>query len=519
MGLEIADAGTLGELKGDVPGLGRLVVTDTESGGKDRWTVIVGGQSRYVSDDPTALLFYEAEDFTALATSTKTAGATGASGSGSNVVRNTDLTTTYQAVLKSELDTSNAALTHKGTYRVWARLYRPTANNGAVSARLEWAEGDYTRVTQNDPVDYAVSERPALFTWANLGIVTIDPSSTRWEFRLLAKSTVAGDELDVDCFALIPTEVVYTELSALRRFETPTSFAARDEFDQSAGNLTGKTAPVGGNWAGAGDADDFAVETFLKTAQRTAVSDGSLSTGRFVTVGSAATTQAVQADVFWSTVDSGLFGVLFRYVDANNTGIAWLNPSGTPVGISKLVGGSLLTIASAPSTYAVYPATFYTLRVVVDTAGRVVLWYGPTLGASMSTLYAQDTVFATGGTLDDGKPGLYDAKTGAAACTRGYNNFLSFAPTSDAAIFAGQSLSLEHDGATREDSAGSFSSKVSDRRGRYLKVPPSGPEGRSTRLAVLALPNDPYTFGDAPAVYDLSAQLFVTPRGLVVPEA
>jgi hypothetical protein len=56
MGLEIADAGTLGELKGDVPGLGRLVVTDTESGGKDRWTVIVGGQSRYVSDDPTALL-------------------------------------------------------------------------------------------------------------------------------------------------------------------------------------------------------------------------------------------------------------------------------------------------------------------------------------------------------------------------------------------------------------------------------------------------------------------------------
>jgi hypothetical protein len=33
------------------------------------------------------------------------------------------------------------------------------------------------------------------------------------------------------------------------------------------------------------------------------------------------------------------------------------------------------------------------------------------------------------------------------------------------------------------------------------------------------LPNDPYTMGDVAATYDLSAQLYVTPRGLVVPEA
>jgi hypothetical protein len=49
----------------------------------------------------------------------KTAGASGASGAGSNVVRNTDLTRTYQAVLNSEVDATNAALTHKGTFRVW----------------------------------------------------------------------------------------------------------------------------------------------------------------------------------------------------------------------------------------------------------------------------------------------------------------------------------------------------------------------------------------------------------------
>jgi hypothetical protein len=34
----------------------------------------------------------------------------------------------------------------------------------------------------------------------------------------------------------------------------------------------------------------------------------------------------------------------------------------------------------------------------------------------------------------------------------------------------------------------------------------------------MALANDPYTMPEA-GPYDLSAQLFVTPRGLVVPEA
>jgi hypothetical protein len=114
---------------------------------------------------------------------------------------------------------------------------------------------------------------------------------------------------------------------------------------------------------------------------------------------------------------------------------------------------------------------------------------------------------------------LYDNQTGATANTRNYDNFFAFIPTPDMAIFAEQSLSLEHDTATRDNFLGTYSTKIADRRGRYLKIPPAGPEGRSTRLAILALPSDPYTLGDAAAIYDLSAQLHVTPRGLVVPEA
>jgi hypothetical protein len=39
---------------------------------------------------------------------------------------------------------------HIGDYEVFARLHRPTTNTGAVSVALEWAEGDFTKVTRND---------------------------------------------------------------------------------------------------------------------------------------------------------------------------------------------------------------------------------------------------------------------------------------------------------------------------------------------------------------------------------
>jgi hypothetical protein len=103
--------------------------------------VLVGLQSRYYSADATAALQFEAEALSPLGTSTKVAGASGASGSGSNVVRNTDLVPTYQAILKSEIDATNAALTHVGSLRIWARVYRPTSNSGAVSVRLEMGAG------------------------------------------------------------------------------------------------------------------------------------------------------------------------------------------------------------------------------------------------------------------------------------------------------------------------------------------------------------------------------------------
>jgi hypothetical protein len=138
---------------------------------------------------------------------------------------------------------------------VWAGTYQSTGNTGAVSVRLEWGEGDFRRRTLNDAVNFAAGERGGQFVLVDLGLVHLTEAvqgTQRWEGRVLAKSTVTGDEIDVDCLFLFPVDEGYTELSGVWQSDTPTSFTARDEFNQTAGALAGKTVPSGGTWAAGG---------------------------------------------------------------------------------------------------------------------------------------------------------------------------------------------------------------------------------------------------------------------------
>ena len=105
------------------------------------------------------------------------------------------------------------------------------------------------------------------------------------------------------------------------------------------------------------------------------------------------------------------------------------------------------------------------------------------------------------------------------AITRSYDDFVAFVPTKDAAIFASQSLELRHDGADRENTAGTAWGPVSSKRGRFLRIPPAGQEGRAVRLLTKGYRDDPVTGTDPGTNDDIQEQLFVTERGLVVPEA
>jgi hypothetical protein len=518
---------------GDVDGQGRLLVDNDAS--TDQWWAVWGVEQdvEYTFTDSTGsgALFYQAESRTVLGGATAVAGPSGASGAGSNVVRQASLSSTYQAMLSTQATGGGAHLTHVGTFNVFARIQMPTTNTGAVSVAFEWAQGDFRRRTTNAAVTFdADHQREGTWIFQKLGQVTIrkiQQGAHRWEGRIVAKSTIAGDDLDVDYLLFVPTKT-YGEASGIQIFETASSFLARDEFDQSAGALTGKTLPVGGTWGGAGDADDFSVLNGI--VRRTAVSDtaSALNTGRFVRAGSAVNAAiAVQVDVTASAQSSFSQLALVRYVDTSNfvaagvTTIDLADPA-TPTDPSliafKYVAGSFTLLRQIPLTdWAIN--TWFTQRVIVDTTGRLFLWWGRQAGAMGSPKIALlDTSLATGGTLDDGGFGLFDEQPNATACTRTYDNFVAFTPAVDAAIFGSQSLQITHEVVEREDSTGTFWNEVSDHPGDYLRVSPAGAEGRSSRVVVKGCSNDPNTMPDS-SIDDISARLFVTPRFLVVPDA
>ena len=328
----------------------------------------------------------------------------------------------------------------------------------------------------------------------------------------------------------------YIELAARLTFETPSAFNVRDEFGQSAGALTGKTSASGHVWAGAGDADDWAVETTGKTARRSVVfADADINTGRYVVLGPNQAAVAVQADLkrgslgLSSSGNEQRFGVLARFNDVNNWLMAVFNSSYDDgaagwaywVKLLKRVGGGTPTpIGKARWTGA---AGFYeasnTPRLQVDTAGRAYVWSAATAASGRPTsplIAVSDSALATGGALATGKSGLYAAANVTQPAVDA-DNFFSFTPAPDAAIFAGRDLELRHDRARRENSDGSGWSPVSNGgRGHFLRIPAGSRPGMTGRMIVGAYRNDPATMPD-PGPVDIQAQLFITERGLVVP--
>ena len=506
---------TAAGIKGDVDALGKLLIDEQQ--GQDQWWLHWGVRSRYYSSDPDNALFYEAEGRTPLGGAGVVTGTAPASGGGTNnVVRQGTLTPGWQAMLSTQASGGGNHLKHIGIYEVWARVLTPAANVGALSIRLDWAEGDFRAVTQN-PAVVLTTEPANTGRWllVNLGQVVLKKAVTgtqRWEGRIVARVDVAGADLDVDCLWLLPISDGRGRARALPGADAPTSFVFRDEFDQP-GALAGKTAPVGGTWAAAGNPTGLTVAS--GTAQRSTTTEAD---HHFALAGTNVYAAiVVQADVWAGAgVDAlALQGVLARYVDINNWVV--LDRRGAGISLRKWVGGveTLLAFRS----FSAGRTSPETLRLSIDTSGRCFCWSGAAgtaMGAPLIT--ARDPDLAAGGALASGRIGIYDhALSQPAAVTRSYDNFLAFAPATDAAVFANQSLALRHDSVIREDPAGALWTPVSDYEGDYLRIPSAGMEGRTAELLVKASRNDPDTMDD-PAIDDIRGTLTVTPRYWRVPE-
>ena len=512
---------TVADVPGDVPAECRVTVTDAATQSRDY--VAVGLENFNYGAGPALLI--DSASFVTSGFAGSTTTRTGAYSS-DGVVRAT-LTSNPVVVC------SSAELTHIGTFRNLFRMW-PSSTN--VSVRMVWRQGrdQWTAEPWVSPPFSGYFWEPDLgqskIRSALLGTQT-------WQWRIEAKSTVAGDTLDVDFHAMIPSGEGYGKARRTVIFETPLTFSARDEFDQTAGALTGKTAAVGGTWAGAGDADDFSVETTGKTAQRTAVSDSNVYTsGRFAISGmSAIASQAAQVDFKTSVTAQGpsVMGVLARYTDTSN----WLRfhtdrSEGVGADLSnarhksnlvveKCVAGTrstlMLVTVTSPS-FAV--SSWYTLRLAVDAGGHFWTWFYAQNSSPIFVGGGQDSSLATGGALASGKAGFYDGQSDPGSVTRNYDNFIAFPASSDAAIFASQSgefRSYGDDPMLREDSTGTYWGRPPEVRGGRLWLPPAGDDDRTTRIAVLARRNDIEEQPSADIADSTSVAVSYRPRWINIP--
>ena len=494
----------------------RIVVDEDQ--GQSQLGLIWSIRNRHYSSAATARTSYEAEALTPLDTATRAA-LTGASGG--TVVTHGTLSTNWTPVLDMRAG-GTAYPTHTGTNRLWVR-YRTTSGT-AVQLRAVWDVGDMVFPVENTPIRCNAGTN--LFM-ADLGELRLDPSPVgihRWNGIIQARGAVGGENVSIDKVEVLNADEGYGVLTAISPFAPGAiSPTARDEFNQTAGTLTGKTAPVGGVWVGAGDADDFSVETTGMTAVRTAVSDSTINHvdgGRLVTLNTNMTNMAVQVDFKASVIPpaQGLQqGVLARYVDATNFAALITNrtASVSTVGLYQVIAGTP-TIIAQTGPLQVAADTWYTICVWIDAAGRYVGWWYPKGGApGAPVLSGQDAVFATGGALATGDAGFMDWYSQAAANTRNFDNFTAWVPTPDAVMYASQSAELRWDGIFRGDSTGTAYGPVSHVIGDLPRLPPTV-EGRTTEVFIKASRGDFDGLADA-GIDDISARVFYRPAWLTVP--
>jgi hypothetical protein len=502
-------------IDGDYPGRVRIVVDEDD--GQTQLGVLWAFRSRRLSSAATAQDAYEAEDLTPL-DAAAIATVSGASGGGAdNVVRHSSLSASaWTPVLSTEI-AGVGHMTHVGTYRIWARVY----STGAPQIRLTWDAGDLTLPEENPPKTLPGTSLAYL---VDLGEVRLDrpPYGThQWQAQIQAKG--ANANISIDRLWIQPIDDGGARITIPLAAESVfTSYVARDEFDQAAGALDGKTAAAGGTWDGAGDTDDFAVSGDGHVT-RSATSDAAgLANGRLATCGTSVHSQVqVQArcTVGGSDATEEYLGVLARYVDASNWLIGALVSSddGLDAVIVMCVAGTptvLATSASISGSVASLTAgDGAQVRLQADESGRVRLWvWSSTTAPALPLLDVVEEELAAGGALEEGLVGIYAHNGSASSKTPTWDDFLAFVPVTNAVIYPNQSLEIRTDGIYREGPAGGVVGPLTP-VGGHPRIPPSGIEGRPVELFVKISRGDLDTAPDA-GIDDVSARVYYRPSWL-----
>lgn len=480
----------------------RIVVTDTS--GTAQCGMIAAFRSRYYSSATTAQLSYEAEAFTPL--DTASVGAFVADSSGGTVVMASALGRAWRPVLS--IDLGGTALTHAGSYSVRVRAL----GYGDTRLRLVWDEGDLTLPTENAPWSFSGGEQ-----WrdADLGVISLRGGG--WTGQIQAIADSGTPNVYLDRMRLVPLDEFAATVSAPPSFtDGVTAAVARDDFNQTAGTLTGKTLDVGGRWVQAGASGDFSVTA--GAAVRTTRSDAAPRFAHAGTVTQLATT--VVADVASSELATSSAQVITG-VYANWAGTAdyvaaqmmW-DTATTSGPYPRIVGvaAGLEIVTYGAARPDIGTSTLCRVALTTDPSGRVLMFLA--VGAGAFRLAASCTFPGSYGIPFNraGRFGIMDYNGGTLAATRTFERFSALVPTVDAVAYASRSVTLATDGFTRDASTGTGVGRVSRSVGNLPRLP-SG----TTELFVRPSQGDLGALGDNGAASGLRAQVFYRPCWLSVP--
>lgn len=406
------------------------------------------------------------------------------------------------------------ALAHVGSFRaklrIWAEL------EGLVRISYQTGEGTTTTLDWQE-----VPQTGKLFE-LDMGEILIEEAERGEQ---ITKITIEGQATGTsffygsagyfyfDTLVLVPTKRYAVARSPV--FEDP-AISGYDDFGNGSGSLGTREARIGGNWAGAGDADDFKLtEESGGYLYRQAVSDAA-NVPRYAILGTKKYTNCrVSCEMSNSnpggsgSAVQGSMAVMARYVDTNNFVRFWLYPSldygytgitftvAWSVKVEKRVAGTISTvnyflngITNTLVAYQAYNAKlpWIKLELIILETGE---WRAKVNGQyGVAERTGTDTDMATGGALAEGKAGLQDYQPNATASTRYYDNFEATPYNLGAVCNSGKALDLDNNTADFEDPTGKFFSPVPEYRGSDLYLDPAGDEELVNRLLVKMRRND-----------------------------
>lgn len=492
---------------GDIPALGRLIVTDTAT--QIRRHVEWGLENQFYNSGTSLLVDSDNMVVSGFAgTQTTRTGAYDPNASGNSII-----TSTGFGVRRPVAIAGTGNLAHVGTFRVKGRFYGDTV---ATYARLSYRVGDGPYIS-NSWVPVMPGLSPGLYE-IDLGPITIPTARSgtqQWDGRIEVYSTTGAGIVDVDYLLLVPAAEGYGKAKAPYSYQ-PGVLVARDDVESiGAGALNARVAPLGGTWTTSGATTDFQGSIALSLLGGTRAvareTSGDAGLGRLAILGSTNYTNTeVGVWVYMSNATGIQPGVIARHVDASNYVYAEWLPSGLFQMYVRIAG----VLTGLNSRYAPRAsAVFWALRIVVFTSGRAIATLTDANGNPVVSISGYHSSLATGGALATGKPGFLDYSTSGITNARYYDDFWAATPPAEPLVInSSRTLEVRHNDTIRQDSAGAVYGRPPTYLGSRFLVPPG-----TSRVAVKARRTD----ADVATVDNVTdatqIQVAYQPRGLVVP--